>query len=98
PEKPDDFPERSKNPFNTKPIAGKERILCRDAKTGKEIWKHEYECEYKLSYPGGPRCTPTVHDGKVYAVGAMGHLFCLDAAKGTEICSKDFQKDYGLKP
>ena len=71
-----------------------ERVLCLDAKTGKELWKHEYDCPYQISYPAGPRCTPTVHDGKVYALGAMGDLYCLDAETGKSIWSKNFPKDY----
>ena len=39
-------------------------------------------------------CTPTVNDGKVYALGAMGDLFCLDARTGKPIWSKNFPKDY----
>src|SRR5262245_33926304 len=98
PEKSDEFPKRINNPFNNKePIAGKERLVCRDAKTGKEIWTKEYDCEYKVQYPGGPRCTPTVHDGKVYTVGAMGNLTCWDATSGSVLWSKDFKKDYGAK-
>ena len=63
------------DPFDTKnKINSTERVLCLDAKTGKEVWKHEYECPYQISYPAGPRCTPTVHDGKVYTLGAMGNL------------------------
>jgi outer membrane protein assembly factor BamB len=78
-------------------LNGQERLLCLDAKTGKEIWKHAYDCKYAISYPAGPRCTPTVHQGKVYSLGAEGHLFCLDAAKGTVLWSKDFKKEYGAK-
>lgn len=84
--------------FDTKPpVEGKERLLCLDAKTGKEVWKHEYDCPYGVSYAFGPRCTPTVHDGKVYSLGTEGNLFCLDAKKGSVIWSKDFKKDYGAK-
>jgi outer membrane protein assembly factor BamB len=84
------------DPFDTKQkIASTERVLCLDAKTGKEIWKHEYECPYQISFPAGPRCTPTVHDGNVYTLGAMGHLFCLTADKGKVVWSKNFLKDYG---
>jgi outer membrane protein assembly factor BamB len=78
-------------------IEGKERLLCLDAKTGDELWKHEYDCTYEISYPSGPRCTPTVHDGKVYFLGAEGNLSCLDAKKGTVLWSKDFKKDYGAR-
>ena len=74
---------------------GTERVLCLDADTGKEVWKHEYDCPYKkLSYPSGPRCTPTVLGGKVYALGAMGHLFCLNAADGKVVWSKELSKEY----
>jgi outer membrane protein assembly factor BamB len=84
-----------KDPFDNKTVVkSTERVLCLDAKTGKEIWKHEYECPYQISYPAGPRCTPTVHDGKVYTLGAMGHLFCLEADSGKVVWSKDFPKDY----
>jgi len=77
--------------------AGKERLLCLDAKTGQELWKHEDARTYTISYPAGPRCTPTVSGGKVYTVGAQGDLLCLDAAKGTLLWSKNFGKDYGAK-
>ena len=83
------------DPFDSKTeVKSTERVLCLDAKTGKEIWKHEYDCPYQISYPAGPRCTPTVHGGKVYALGAMGDLFCLDAKTGKPIWSKNFPKDY----
>jgi outer membrane protein assembly factor BamB len=75
-------------------FAGSERVLCLNAADGKVIWKHEYGCAYKISYPNGPRCTPLVHGGKVYTLGAMGDLYCLDAKKGDLIWSKNVQKEY----
>jgi outer membrane protein assembly factor BamB len=78
-------------------LRGKERVLCFDAKSGKQLWKHEYDCPYQISYPAGPRCTPAVRDGKVYTLGAMGNLLCLNADKGTVLWSKDFPKDYKVK-
>ena len=76
---------------------GKERVLCIQAGTGKILWKHEYDRPYNLSFAGGPRCTPTVANGKVYALGAEGNLWCLDAQTGKVIWSVDFVKDYGAK-
>ena len=81
-------------PTKRNQLMGKERVLCLDAKTGNELWKHEYECNYAISYPAGPRCTPTVDAGKVYTLGAKGHLFCLDADKGTVIWSKNVPETY----
>src|SRR5262249_686821 len=85
------------NPMAVADLKGKERVLCFDAKSGEPVWKYEYDCHYKISYPGGPRCAPTVHDGKVYTVGATGDLYCLDAAKGTLVWSKNYVKDYKAK-
>ncbi len=81
-------------PTKRNTLEGKERIFCLDAKTGDEIWLHEYDCDYTISYPAGPRCTPTVSGDRVYTLGAMGDLFCLDAAKGTVVWSKNLPKAY----
>jgi outer membrane protein assembly factor BamB len=74
-----------------------ERLLCLDAATGKEVWKHEHPVAYQIQYPAGPRCTPTVHEGKVYALGAMGNLCCLDAATGKPVWEKELTKEYKIK-
>ncbi|MFM7150659.1 MAG: PQQ-binding-like beta-propeller repeat protein [Gemmataceae bacterium] len=87
-----------RNPFDTKTkVKGSERLLCLDAKTGKEVWKHEYDCPYGMSYAFGPRCTPTVSEGKVYFLGGEGNLLCLDAKTGKVHWSKDFKSDYQAK-
>ena len=54
-----------------------ERVLCFDASTGKIIWEHSYPCSYNIGYPAGPRATPTVAEGRVFTLGAMGDLLCL---------------------
>ena len=85
------------NPFARGIINGSERILCFNEADGKLIWKHEYDCPYTVSYPAGPRVAPLVSDGKVFSLGAEGHLFCLDADKGKVLWSHDFKKDFNLK-
>src|SRR5436190_312569 len=72
----------TKEVYDRTDFKGKERIHCLDAKTGEPVWKYEYDCRYTVSYPIGPRCTPTVQDGKVYFLGTEGNLTCLDAATG----------------
>ena len=86
-----------KETFDRTDFNGKERLHCLDAKTGEPVWKFEYDCNYTVSFPIGPRCTPTVSGGKVYFLGTEGNLTCLDAAKGTVVWAKDFKKDYGAK-
>ena len=75
-------------------FTGQERLVCRDAASGKELWVDAYPAAYTISYPGGPRCHPTIDGGKVYTLGAMGDLRCLDAATGKLVWSKNFVKDY----
>ncbi len=58
------------NPTERTTVAGRERVVCFDRLTGELLWEYAYECPYSISYASGPRCTPTVHEGRVYAVGA----------------------------
>ncbi|MBI3407749.1 MAG: PQQ-like beta-propeller repeat protein [Planctomycetes bacterium] len=85
------------NPGKRAKAPGIERVLCLDANNGELLWKHETELTYEISYPGGPRATPTVDSGKVYTFGAEGHLTCLDAAKGTLLWSKNLPEEYKTK-
>jgi outer membrane protein assembly factor BamB len=72
-----------------------ERVLCLDAADGKTLWEHAYPVAYgKLDYGNGPRCTPTVHAGKVYTLGALGHLHCLDAKTGKVLWHLDAVKHF----
>jgi len=83
--------------FERKTAAGTERVLCCDAATGKTIWKHEYPVTYTVSYPAGPRCTPTVDGDRVYTLGTEGHLCCLAVADGKILWSRDLKADYKTK-
>ena len=88
----------AKNDPGTRPeLQGRERVLCLDAASGQVLWKHEYDCTYKISYPAGPRATPMVADGKVYTLGAEGNLLCLDAARGKVLWQKDFKSEYKIE-
>jgi outer membrane protein assembly factor BamB len=84
------------DPFQRGTIPGTERVFCLNETDGKILWQHTYDCPYGLSYPAGPRATPVVSGGKVYTLGAEGHLFCLEAATGKVIWSRDFKKDFGI--
>jgi outer membrane protein assembly factor BamB len=80
----------TKRPFGT------ERALAFDQKSGKLLWAHEWEADYRgISWPNGPRATPTVDGDRVYVAGADGNLFCLDVKSGAVRWSKDYVADYG---
>jgi outer membrane protein assembly factor BamB len=76
---------------------GLERVFAVNAKTGKPVWKHEYPVKYKISYPVGPRCTPTVDGDVVYTLGAMGDLYAFNKADGKVIWKKNLKADYDVK-
>jgi outer membrane protein assembly factor BamB len=44
-------------------------------------------------YPG-PRCTPAVDTGMVYALGQHGDVLCAEAATGKEVWRKNLRKDF----
>jgi outer membrane protein assembly factor BamB len=76
---------------------GTERALALDEKTGKILWTHEWESDYRgIMWPNGPRATPTVDGDRVYVLGADGKLFCLNAASGTVIWKRDFVVEYSV--
>ena len=71
---------------------GNEIARCLDAATGEVIWTDSYACEGTTGGASafqGPRCSPTVVDGKVVTLGVRGILSCLDAATGKVLLRKD---------
>lgn len=77
-------------------LKGQERVRCFDAESGQPLWTHSEKRVYEVSYPGGPRATTTIDGEQVFALGAMGHLRCLNT-KGELQWEKDFAKDYGAR-
>jgi outer membrane protein assembly factor BamB len=77
---------------------GKERVVCLRAANGKPVWEHAYDCPYSIAYRTGPRVTPLVHKGRVYTLGAMGDLYCLDAGTGAVHWHKNLPKAYKATP
>ncbi|MEZ6090614.1 MAG: PQQ-binding-like beta-propeller repeat protein [Pirellulaceae bacterium] len=75
-------------------VVGMERVLCFDAASGKQLWKSEYPCTYSISYPAGPRCTPTIDGDRVYTLGAEGDLLCLVANDGDVLWKLSFENDF----
>ena len=60
-----------------------EAVVCYDGANGNELWVHEWPGRFGESMGGvGPRSTPTVYDGDVFALGALGRLVCLEGATG----------------
>ncbi len=75
-----------------------ERVLAYNAENGKLLWVDEYSAPYRgVDYDSGPRATPHVVEGRVYTLGTMGHLRCLDASDGRAVWTKDLKKEYSAQ-
>lgn len=78
----------------SKGLLGVERLRALDAATGATLWQKEWEEPYLIDYATGPRATPTVHDGLVYALGAEGKLLCVRADNGSSVWEKDLKLEF----
>ncbi len=75
-----------------------ELITCYEVDTGKPRWVYSTPVRFEETLAGiGPRATPTIHDGKVYATGALGHLTCLDGATGEKLWQHNIVTEFGAE-
>jgi outer membrane protein assembly factor BamB len=72
------------------------RLSCREAPSGKFLWKYEYPTDYedRYGYDPGPRACPMVDGDRVYVYGPEGFLACLRVTDGQEIWKRDTSAKY----
>jgi outer membrane protein assembly factor BamB len=68
---------------------GTEHLLALNEKDGKEQWSAEMSPILKNGWGDGPRGTPTVVDGTVYALSGKGLLIAANAKDGKVLWKKD---------
>lgn len=75
-----------------------ERVHCFSSATGESLWSYAYDCVYSgVSYEAGPRASVTIHDGRAYALGSMGHLHCFGADSGEVLWQRDLNTEYRIR-
>jgi outer membrane protein assembly factor BamB len=82
-----------------------ELVVCyrvaSDKPTGETVWSHADEIRFDPGGAGalggvGPRATPTIHNERVYTMGATGIVNCLDAFTGKAIWTHDTLAEHDL--
>ena len=76
-----------------------EAIVCYSAVDGSELWAHQDESRFWEVVGGaGPRGTPTIAEGRLYALGANGLLTRLDPVTGNVDWQRDISGDADRDP
>ena len=76
-----------------------EIVSCLDLSSGRLIWKDSYPVPYTMNpaatgHGKGPKSTPVVSEGRLYAFGITGVLSCFDTNTGRLIWRKEFSKEF----
>ncbi|MDP1562220.1 MAG: PQQ-binding-like beta-propeller repeat protein, partial [Pirellulaceae bacterium] len=83
--------------FTLEQHGNREVVVAYRIADGKRIWIHEAVRRHFHPAGGtGPRSTPTFHDNRLYTLGAIGHLICLEANTGNVLWEHDLLKEFGI--
>lgn len=73
-------------------------VICFDALTGKEVWKHTYPAELgDTYYAGGTTGTASIDGDRVFWLSRWGDLFCFELASGKIVWQRQLQKESGVR-
>lgn len=73
-----------------------EKVFAINERDGRPAWSVSTGGgAYKDGSGDGPRCTPTVDGDRLYALGALGDLVCIDAKSGQRRWHKNILKEFG---
>ncbi len=76
-----------------------ECVTCYAIETGELQWLYGCHARHrdKMNLGGvGPRSTPCIHDGRVYALGAVGNFVCLDGTDGAVVWQVNLNELLGV--
>ncbi len=79
-------------------LASQEVVVCWNAATGAEVWRFRYANHYEERFGSGPRSTPAVADGFVYAIGPTGIFHCLRVDTGAKVWRHDLAEEFHSRP
>jgi len=75
----------------------KEMLLAYNSSSGEKLWEVHVGELLTNGWGDGPRMSPTISNGKIYALGARGNLLCVLAKNGKQVWKKSLVDDLGGK-
>jgi len=69
-------------------------VLTKLDKQGNIRWETVFGKAWNQSYPE-TRCTPTIEDGRIYIMGGLGTVVCMDTEKGEIIWQVNTHEEHG---
>ena len=80
-------------------IGEQEGMTAYDIASGKQLWRQMYDAPYQMNpaatgHGKGPKATPVVAGGRVFALGISGTLTAFDAGTGKIVWQHDFRKQF----
>lgn len=76
-----------------------ETLVCLDAETGKVLWQHKenmFQTDLPFHRLGWSNPVGDPETNRVYAYGAQGMLYALDAETGKEVWKRPMAEDFGM--
>lgn len=77
-------------------VGDREVVECLRPETGERRWSFSYATDFedRYGYNNGPRASPVIDGGRVYAYGAQGKLHCLSLKTGQLMWRRDIAKEF----
>lgn len=72
-----------------------QEVVCVDLTKKEVLWKKAITTGNPSHGYAGARCTPSIDNGKLYAISSDGGIVCLNAEDGTQIWRKSYSDDFG---
>lgn len=84
-------------------VADKDRELtadifrCFSAETGRPVWELKYRAAAWLDYTNAPRAQPVIAGNRVFLLGALGDLHCVELATGKIVWKRNLPKEFAAE-
>jgi outer membrane protein assembly factor BamB len=72
-------------------------LVCLDTATGRELWRRDIGSSFHHHYGDGPRTTPLVDDGLVFAISTDGTVVAADRFAGEAVWTRDLVDEFGSR-